>query len=53
MNDECGDDFVEATNYNHTLIDFEFGFNNFKLEQVKISFFIGIGNKNLRQLNEE
>ena len=32
MNEECGDAFVEATNYNHDLIDFEFGFNNFKLD---------------------
>ena len=53
MNDECGDDFVEATHYNHTLIDFEFGFNNFKLEQVKICLLIVLGNKNIRQLNEE
>ena len=32
MNEECGEAFVDCTNYNHTLIDYEFGFNNFKLD---------------------
>lgn len=26
---------MSATHNNHTLIDFEFGFNNFKLDQVR------------------
>ena len=40
MNEECGEAFVECTNYNHDLIDFEFGFNNFKLDQVHFTSFI-------------
>lgn len=32
MSDECGETFVEVTRKNKTLIDFEFGFNNFTLE---------------------
>jgi hypothetical protein len=34
MDEECGGLFEEATRYNTTLIDFEFGFNHFKLEDV-------------------
>lgn len=34
MDDTCGKMFEEATRYNTTLIDFEFGFNNFHLESV-------------------
>jgi hypothetical protein len=37
MDEKCGEYFEEATRYNTTLIDFEFGFNNFRLEDV-ISF---------------
>lgn len=36
MDEECGKLFEEATRFNHTLIDFEFGFNNFHLEHVLI-----------------
>lgn len=35
MDEECGSLFEEATRKNTTLIDFEFGFNNFKLEDVR------------------
>lgn len=35
MDEECGSLFEEATRKNNTLIDFEFGFNNFKLEDVR------------------
>ena len=35
-NIECGDLFEEATRINETLIDFEFGFNNFSLNDVLI-----------------
>ena len=34
MDEECGKLFEEATRANDTLIDFEFGFNNFHLEHV-------------------
>ena len=37
MDEECGKLFEEATRYNQTLIDFEFGFNNFHLEHVYIA----------------
>ena len=35
MDEECGSKFEEATRFNDTLIDFEFGFNNFKLDDVR------------------
>lgn len=35
MNEECGERFVQATEVNTTLISFEFGFNQFLLEQVR------------------
>ena len=35
MDEECGAAFEEATRFNTTLIDFEFGFNNFRLEDVR------------------
>ena len=35
MDEECGSLFEEATRFNTTLIDFEFGFNNFRLEDVR------------------
>jgi hypothetical protein len=31
MDEKCGELFDDATKYNDTLIDFEFGFNNFSL----------------------
>ena len=34
MDDKCGEYFEEATRINKTLIDFEFSFNNFKLDDV-------------------
>lgn len=36
MGDKLGEQFEEATRFNETLIDFEFGFNNFKLDDVNI-----------------
>jgi hypothetical protein len=38
MEEKCGELFEEATRYNTTLIDFEFGFNNFKLDDVIFKF---------------
>lgn len=38
MDEECGKMFEEATRANETLIDFDFGFNNFHLEHVMITF---------------
>jgi hypothetical protein len=38
MDEKCGELFEEATRYNTTLIDYEFGFNNFKLEDVCILY---------------
>jgi hypothetical protein len=35
MDEKCGELFEEATRYNDTLIDFEFSFNNFKLDDVR------------------
>lgn len=35
MDEACGAKFEEATRANETLIDFEFGFNNFRLEDVR------------------
>ena len=35
MIEECGERFVAATDVNTTLICFEFGFNQFLLEQVR------------------
>jgi hypothetical protein len=35
MNEECSERFVESTSKNESLICFEFGFNNFKLEHIK------------------
>lgn len=35
MDEKCGELFEEATRYNDTLIDFEFGFNNFRLDDVR------------------
>ena len=35
MDEKCGELFEEATRVNETLIDFEFGFNNFRLEDVR------------------
>jgi Ran GTPase-activating protein (RanGAP) involved in mRNA processing and transport len=37
MDEKCGELFEEATRYNTTLIDFEFGFNNFTLNDVSNS----------------
>ena len=34
MDEKCGAKFKEATDVNETLIDFEFGFNNFSLHDV-------------------
>ena len=34
MDEKCGELFEEATRANDTLIDFEFGFNNFALNDV-------------------
>lgn len=34
MDEVCGELFEKATKENRDLIDFEFGFNNFKLDQV-------------------
>jgi len=34
MDEKCGELFEEATRHNKTLIDFEFGFNNFKLDDI-------------------
>jgi hypothetical protein len=31
MDERCGELFEEATRFNDSLIDFEFGFNNFTL----------------------
>jgi len=36
MDEKCGAKFKEATDVNETLIDFEFGFNNFSLLDVRI-----------------
>ena len=36
MDAKCGELFEEATRYNQTLIDFEFSFNNFNLDDVGI-----------------
>lgn len=36
MDEKCGELFEEATRFNDTLIDFEFGFNNFALNDVSI-----------------
>lgn len=36
MNEECGERFVKSTDINKTLICFEFGFNQFLLEQTRI-----------------
>ena len=35
MDEDCGAAFEEATRINTTLIDFEFGFNNFRLDDVR------------------
>ena len=35
MDERCGEEFERGTFANKTLIDFEFGFNNFLLEQVR------------------
>lgn len=35
MDEKCGELFEEATRKNDTLIDFEFGFNNFRLDDVR------------------
>jgi hypothetical protein len=35
MIEECGERFVQSTDANKTLICFEFGFNNFLLEQIR------------------
>jgi hypothetical protein len=35
MNEECSERFVESTKVNTSLICFEFGMNNFKLEHIK------------------
>ena len=35
MDEKCGELFEEATRYNTTLIDFDFGFNNFSLEHIR------------------
>ena len=37
MDEKCGELFEEATRANDTLIDFEFGFNDFGLEEVSQS----------------
>ena len=37
MDEKCGELFEEATRFNDTLIDFEFGFNNFALNDVSIT----------------
>lgn len=37
MDDKCGELFEEATKANKTLIDFEFGFNDFTLTSVLIN----------------
>ncbi len=34
MDEKCGELFEEATRFNETLIDFEFSFNNFRLDDV-------------------
>lgn len=34
MDEKCGELFEEATRVNTTLIDFDFSFNSFKLEDV-------------------
>ncbi len=36
MDEKCGELFEEATRYNETLIDFEFNYNGFKLEDVTL-----------------
>jgi hypothetical protein len=45
LDEKCGELFEEATRFNTTLIDFEFGFNSFSLEHVSIfpckNFFVG------------
>ena len=38
MDEKCGELFEEATRANDTLIDFEFGFNNFALNDVILLF---------------
>jgi len=35
MDEKCGELFEEATRFNDTLIDFEFGMNNFSLNDVR------------------
>lgn len=35
MDEKCGELFEEATRFNDTLIDFEFGFNNFSLNDIR------------------
>ena len=35
MDAKCGELFEEATRVNETLIDFEFGFNNFALQHIR------------------
>lgn len=36
MDEKCGELFEDATRANDTLIDFEFGFNNFALNDVRL-----------------
>ena len=48
MDEKCGELFEEATRYNTTLIDYEFGFNNFKLEDYITINFMLVDKKNLR-----
>ena len=41
---EIGRQFVDCLKENQTLIDFEFGFNNFRLEDVSSSHFLPLAN---------
>jgi hypothetical protein len=40
MDEKCGELFEAATSANDSLIDFEFGFNNFSLNDVNIKLII-------------
>lgn len=48
MDEKCGELLEEATRFNDTLIDFEFGFNNFRLDDVYIFVYNLLGKKNSR-----
>lgn len=49
MDEKCGELFEEATRANDTLIDFEFGFNNFSLGDVKVQLLTSIDSKDSGQ----